>query len=76
MQFTADLTGAELQVSEVAESSAWGAAMNGLLGLGLCKSPANLAELPRPQKVFRPRMKAAVAERLHTGWLAAVRRVL
>ena len=35
MQFTADLTGTEIKVAEVAESSAWGAAMNGLLGLGV-----------------------------------------
>ena len=38
MQFTADLTRTEIKVAEVAESSAWGAAMNGLLGLGVCKS--------------------------------------
>ena len=38
MQFTADMTGVELIVSEVSESSAWGAAMAGLLGLGLCSS--------------------------------------
>jgi glycerol kinase len=76
MQFTADLTGTELKVSEVAESSAWGAAMNGLLGLGICKSLDELAKLPRKQKTFRPRMKPAEAKRLHAGWRAAVKRVL
>jgi glycerol kinase len=76
MQFTADLTGAELKVSEVAESSAWGAAMNGLLGLGQCKSLDDLAALPREVKSFRPQMDAAKATQLHRGWLAAVKRVL
>ena len=34
MQFTADITGVELVVSEVPESSALGAAMAGRVGLG------------------------------------------
>ena len=76
MQFTADITGAELKVSEVAESSAWGAAMQGLLGLGLCNSLNDLAALPRKSKSFRPEMKAATVSRFHKGWLAAVKRVL
>lgn len=76
MQFAADLTRREIRVAEVAESSAWGAAMNGLLGLGRCKTLADLEKLPRPQTVFRPRMRAAAAARLHAGWRAAVQRVL
>ncbi|HTY89513.1 MAG TPA: glycerol kinase GlpK [Candidatus Acidoferrum sp.] len=76
MQFTADLTGAGLKVSEVAESSAWGAAMNGLLGLGHCQSLDDLAALPRETKTFRPQMDPAKARQLHAGWLAAVKRVL
>jgi glycerol kinase len=76
MQFIADLAGVELKVSDVAESSAWGAAMNGVLGLGICKSLDDLAALPREAKVFRPQMDAAKAAQLHQGWLAAVKRVL
>ncbi len=76
MQFTADLTGAELKVADVAEASAWGAAMNGLLGLGQYPSLRALARLPRTLTAFRPRMKAAEAKRLHDGWRAAVERVL
>ncbi len=76
MQFTADLSGVELKVAEVAESSAWGAAMSGLLGLGVCQSLDDLAALPREQKSFRPRMKAAEVKKFHDGWLAAVKRVL
>jgi len=76
MQFTADMTGVELKVSEVAESSAWGAAMSGLLGLGLCKSLDDLAALPREVRCYRPQMDAAKVKQLHDGWLAAVKRVL
>ncbi|MFO1487922.1 MAG: FGGY-family carbohydrate kinase [Verrucomicrobiota bacterium] len=76
MQFTADLTRTEIKVAEVAESSAWGAAMNGLLGLGVCKSFRDLEKLPRPQTVFRTRMPLPEATRLHVGWQNAVKRVL
>jgi glycerol kinase len=76
MQFTADLTRTEIKVAEVAESSAWGAAMNGLLGLGICKSFRDLEKLPRPQTAFRPKMSSAGANQLHTGWRNSVKRVL
>jgi glycerol kinase len=76
MQFTADLTRTELKVSEVTENSAWGAAMNGLLGLGSYSSAADFAALPRKQTIFRPQMKTADAKKLHDGWLTAVKRVL
>ena len=76
MQFTADLTGMDLSVSEVAESSAWGAAMNGWLGLGVYSAPEDFAKLPRKQVIFRPQMKATERKRFHDGWLAAVQRVL
>lgn len=76
MQFTADMTGVNLSVSEIAENSAWGAAMNGLLGLGIYSSVNEFDKLPRRQTVYRPRMKTAEVKRLHDGWLAAVRRVL
>ena len=76
MQFTADMTRAEIKVAEVAESSAWGAALNGLLGLGIYKTLAELAALPQAQNLFQPKMKEAEVKRLHQGWLQAVERVL
>lgn len=76
MQFTADLTRTEIKVAEVAESSAWGAAMNGLLGLGICKSLSDLEKLPRPQRKFLPEMNPDKANGLLTGWKQAVKRVL
>jgi glycerol kinase len=76
MQFTADITGVALEVSEVAESSVWGAAMNGLLGLGIYKSPDELAKVPRPKKTFRPGMPPALVGKYCDGWKRAVKRVL
>jgi glycerol kinase len=76
MQFTADLTRTEIQAAEVAESSAWGAAMNGWLALEMYPSLDALARLPRKQTIYRPEMKSAAVKQLHDGWLAAVKRVL
>ena len=76
MQFTADMTRTEIRAAEVAESSAWGAAMNGLLGLGICKSLKDLAVLPRVSTDFKPKMKSAEVEKNYAGWQQAVKRVL
>ncbi len=59
MQFTADIAGVELEVAEVAESSAWGAAMAGLLGLGVVASLDELAALPRSTRRYRPACRQA-----------------
>jgi glycerol kinase len=76
MQFTADIAGVELVVSEVPESSALGAAMAGMLGLGLRGSLSDLAALPRETRTYRPQMKAEEVQRNYSGWHAAVKRVL
>jgi glycerol kinase len=76
MQFTADITGVELKVSEVADSSAWGAAMMGLLGLGIYQSHDELAKLWRTNKIFFPRMKPELVGKYYAGWRRAVKRVL
>jgi glycerol kinase len=75
MQFVADITGVELAVTDVPESSALGAAMMGMLGLGWHSSLEALARLPRSLRRFRPRMPRPEAERLLAGWRDAVRRV-
>lgn len=76
MQFTADLTRTEIKVAKVAESSAWGAAMNGLLGLGLCKSLAELTDLPSSQIIYRGQMLPERVQKNYSGWQQAVKRVL
>ena len=64
------ITGAELRVSRLAEASAWGAAMNGFLALGLKPRPAVGA------RIFRPKMDPDRVRQLRAGWAAAVQRVL
>ncbi|HXC37100.1 MAG TPA: glycerol kinase GlpK, partial [Candidatus Acidoferrales bacterium] len=76
MQFTADITRAEIIVAEVSESSAWGAAMSGLLALKIYKSPDDFRKLPRNQKSFRPQMDSKLVEKNYRGWKQAVERVL
>jgi glycerol kinase len=76
MQFTADLAGLELVVTDVPEASALGAAMAGMLGVGLRQSLSDLALLPRVTRAYHPQMKPADVERLYSGWQAAVKRVL
>jgi glycerol kinase len=76
MQFTANITGVELKVSDLPESSAWGAAMQGLLGLGVYRSLDELAKLKRHQKIFRPRMNPKLVKENYTGWQQAVKRIL
>jgi glycerol kinase len=76
MQFTADITGVDLHVAEVAESSARGAALAGMLGMKVIDSLAQLAELPRNIRTYTPRMPADKVQQLYSGWQSAVRRVL
>ncbi|MGH8023410.1 MAG: glycerol kinase, partial [Limisphaerales bacterium] len=73
---TADLIGLPLRVSRVTDSSARGAAMCGMLGLGVCNSFEDLARLPHEGRTFQPQMDPVQAKRLYDGWLAAVQRIL
>jgi glycerol kinase len=76
MQFTADITGVEIEVSDVPESSALGATMAGLMGLGLYHTLEDLTSLPRKTRSYHPKMDGETVSRLHNGWLEAVKRVL
>jgi glycerol kinase len=76
MQFTADVTGAELVVSDVPECSALGAAMAGMVGLGVVNSTAEFAAMPRGVEVFRRQTDADCVAVLVEGWNRAVGRVM
>jgi glycerol kinase len=76
MQFTADVTRLNIEVSDIAETSAWGAAMAGLLGLGIYSSLDELAALPRATRLYEPQMNGDTADELYAGWQTAVKRVL
>lgn len=75
MQFTADILQIEVVASAVPDSSARGAAMAGMLGLGVVSSIAELSALPREGRTYRPQMSAAVAQQLYSEWQTAVKRV-
>jgi glycerol kinase len=76
MQFTADMTGVEIVVSEVPESSALGAAMAAMVGTGQVMSLDALAAAPRSTRSYRPAMSSDRADQLYAGWKSAVMRVL
>ncbi len=76
MQSVADICGLDVEVSDVAELSALGAAWSGMLGAGLLPSLGAIAALPRETRLYRPKMDASQADRLHAGWKDAVKRVL
>lgn len=76
MQFTADVTGAELRLAPFAECSAFGAVSAGLLGLGVFSSLDELAALPRSGVVYRPKMEAACVEQLTGEWRHAVQQTI
>jgi len=75
MQFTAEMTGAELRVAPMADCSALGAARAGMLGLGLAGSLEELAALPRADVVFKPVLDRAEVARLTEAWHYAVRQI-
>jgi len=58
------------------EATALGAAMLAGLACGLWRSPADLARLRAPARIFRPRMARAERDELLQGWHDAVGRVL
>ncbi|MBX3735080.1 MAG: glycerol kinase GlpK [Candidatus Didemnitutus sp.] len=76
MQFTADITGAELRLAPFAECSAFGAVTAGLLGLGVVSSLEALAALPRAGRVYRPTMETARVADLVRGWRHAVQQTI
>ncbi len=76
MQFTADVAQVKLTISDVPNSSALGAALAGMLGLGLHKSLADLAALPLNEHHLSPSIDAAAAAELVRGWTRAVERVM
>jgi glycerol kinase len=76
MQFLADVTQREVVVSQVADCSPLGAAMAGMLGMGVYGGVGELAGLPREAEVYRPGMGAEEVRRLREGWRRAVGQVL
>lgn len=76
MQMVADIAEVKLISASSPNFSALGAAMAGMLGLGMAESMNSLSELPRDVTLFEPQMKSERLGNLVDGWHSAVRRVL
>jgi len=76
MQFTADLTRADLRVSTMSDCSPLGAALAGLIGTGVYRSLEDIAKTPTSELLYQPLMDSAKTELLRAGWQHAVRQVL
>lgn len=76
MQFTADITGTELEVPDVPDCSPLGAVLMGLLGLGILPTLESVSNLALNSRSFRPAMTSDQVKSHHQGWQTAVRQVL
>jgi glycerol kinase len=76
MQFAADISGVELHVASNPYFSALGAAWLGALGVGLHRSTAALAAIPRVETIYRPGLAADLVDHYYTGWRRAIHQVV
>jgi glycerol kinase len=76
MQFVADMTQLTVRASDLPELSALGAALAGLIGLGIYQSTDDITPLPQQYTDFTPILTPAAADKIYAGWLEAVQQVL
>ncbi len=74
MQFQADILDRPVEVSEIAETTALGAAFLAGRGVGMWRSDAEIARLWRAGGSYEPSMAAGQRARLIAGWYDAVDR--
>ena len=74
MQFQADILDRPVEVSEIAETTALGAAFLAGRGMGLWRSDAEVGRLSRAGARYEPAMADSQRARLITGWYDAVER--
>ena len=75
MQFQADLSGIPVLVSDIAESTAWGAAKLAGKAAGLWPDLKKIDSRQRYRR-FRPRMRRAEAQMLRAHWKQEIKRLL
>jgi glycerol kinase len=73
MQFVADMIGYAVHASDLAELSAFGAVMSGMLGMGILE---NFDTLPHPFEKYHPNLNEELVRQYYAGWQAAVQQVL
>jgi glycerol kinase len=76
MQFQADILGCPVQRTLSGDVSALGAAYLAGLAVGLWRSEAEIAALPRPHDLFEPKLSAEGRVELYRGWQQAVARTV
>lgn len=76
MQFLADVTRVRVRSSALPELSGLGAALSGMLGVGIHPTQADLANLPQEFVDYAPEMPDSAVRDAYRGWKAAVTRVL
>jgi glycerol kinase len=74
MQFQADILGVRVEVPEVTETTAAGAAYLAGLAVGFWRDRREVASRWRVARRYEPRMPEDERERLHRRWLRAVER--
>ncbi|MDR2146181.1 MAG: glycerol kinase GlpK [Tannerella sp.] len=76
MQFQSDILNTKVNVSQIEEASALGAAiMNGLVR-NLWKNPDEVTALHQSKMTVTPEMKDDVRNRLYSGWLDCIKRIV
>lgn len=73
MQFQADILGIPLDIPEISETTALGAAMMAALGIGVAATPEQLGVPRTIRRTFEPSMSESDREALLSGWHRAVR---
>lgn len=76
MQFTADITRAELTVTATPDCSALGASLMGMLGLGIHESTESIGSLAGDEQAYQPDMAEAAVQQRLSGWEQALGQVL
>lgn len=76
MQFQADIIGRPILRNASADASALGTAYLAGLAVGWWQTLDEIAQLPRPQILFKPRMAVSRREALYAGWQSAVARAI
>jgi glycerol kinase len=76
MESVANVTQVTVRASRLPELSAQGAALAGMLGLGIYDSPQELKQLKQPYVDYEPTIAYDEAEKAYEEWLLAVNQVL
>ncbi|GGD62199.1 glycerol kinase GlpK [Lacimicrobium alkaliphilum] len=75
MQFLADMLGANVRRSSIAETTALGVAYLAGLQAGVFQSLEHIAALWQQDKLFTPKMAKAQRDRLYANWQQGVKRI-